>query len=54
MWPDKSKGYIHDEETFSVAFTKEELRIYYSTIRNRDDISTSFKLKIVNAILDMN
>lgn len=53
MWPDKHKNCIHHEETFSVTFTKEELKEYYKTIRNNPDISTSFKLKIANAILDM-
>lgn len=53
MGPDKFKSCIHHEENISVIFTKEDLKIYYSTIRNKIDIPDSFKLKIANAILDM-
>jgi hypothetical protein len=40
------------EPHFKVIFNLSELKEYYKTIKTRNDITDSYKLRIANAIID--
>lgn len=46
-------GFQKSSSKVNLEFTKEDLKTYYKTIKDRNDISDGYKLKIANAILDM-